>query len=86
MVSRASDRLHITPQTISGQLSVLEEYLGVNLFERVGRDLEVTEAGRLVMSCADEIFSLGGELEEEIHQLPSSRPQLFRVGVVDAMP
>ena len=38
------------------------------------------------MSYADEIFSLGGELEEAIHQLPADRPQLFRVGVVDVLP
>jgi LysR family transcriptional activator of nhaA len=38
------------------------------------------------LSFADEIFSLGGELEEAIHQLPDGRPQLFRVGVVDVVP
>jgi LysR family transcriptional activator of nhaA len=85
-VARASERLHLTPQTISGQLSLLEEYLGVDLFTRVGRNLELTESGRLVLSYADEIFSLGGELEEVIHQLPEGRPQLFRVGVVDVLP
>ena len=85
-VARASERLNLTPQTISGQLSLLEEYLGVDLFARVGRNLELTENGRLVLSYADEIFSLGGELEEAIHQLPAGRPQLFRVGVVDVMP
>ncbi|MEA3291777.1 MAG: transcriptional activator NhaR [Pseudomonadota bacterium] len=85
-VTRASERLHLTPQTISGQLSLLEERLGVKLFARVGRNLELTKTGRLVLSYADEIFSLGGELEEVIHQLPESRPQLFRVGVVDALP
>jgi LysR family transcriptional activator of nhaA len=85
-VARASERLHLTPQTISGQLSLLEEYLGVDLFTRVGRNLELTETGRLVLSYADEIFSLGGELEEVIHQLPEGRPQLFRVGVVDVLP
>ena len=85
-VARASERLHLTPQTISGQLSLLEKYLGVELFTRVGRKLELTEPGRLVLSYADEIFSLGGELEEVIHQLPDSRPQLFRVGVVDVVP
>jgi LysR family transcriptional activator of nhaA len=85
-VARASERLHLTPQTISGQLSLLEEYLGVDLFSRVGRNLELTEAGRLVLSYADEIFSLGGELEEVMHQLPEGRPQLFRVGVVDVLP
>jgi len=85
-VARASERLHLTPQTISGQLSLLEKYLGVDLFTRVGRNLELTETGRLVLSYADEIFSLGGELEEVMHQLPIGRPRLFRVGVVDVLP
>jgi LysR family transcriptional regulator, transcriptional activator of nhaA len=85
-VARASERLHLTPQTISGQLRLLEEHLGVELFARVGRNLELTETGRLVLSYADEIFSLGGELEEAIHQLPDGRPSLFRVGVVDVVP
>ncbi|HHH44022.1 MAG TPA: transcriptional activator NhaR [Gammaproteobacteria bacterium] len=84
-VARASERLNLTPQTISGQLNLLEEHLGVELFTRVGRNLELTETGRLVLSYADEIFSLGGELEEVIHQLPEGRPQLFRVGVVDVL-
>ncbi|RDH85912.1 MAG: transcriptional activator NhaR [endosymbiont of Galathealinum brachiosum] len=85
-VARASERLHLTPQTISGQLNVLEKHLGVELFTRVGRNLELTENGRLVLSYANEIFSLGSELEEVLHQLPDERPQLFRVGVVDVLP
>lgn len=85
-VARASERLHLTPQTISGQLSILEEHLGETLFNRVGRNLELTETGRLVLSYANEIFSLGSELEEVIHQLPDTRPQQFRVGVVDVLP
>ena len=85
-VARASERLNLTPQTISGQLTVLENCLGVVLFNRVGRNLELTETGRLILSYADEIFSLGSELEEVIHQLPDERPQLFRVGVVDVVP
>ena len=85
-VSRASERLHLTPQTISGQLSLLEESLGVDLFIRSGRNLKLTERGRLILSYADEIFSLGGELEEVIHQLPAGRPHVFKVGVVDVLP
>lgn len=85
-VARASERLNLTPQTISGQLSLLESHLDVTLFNRVGRNLELSETGRLVLSYADEIFSLGGELEEMIHKLPEQRPQLFRVGVVDVLP
>ena len=85
-IARASERLHLTPQTISGQLSLLDEHLGSKLFNRVGRNLELSDTGRLVLSYADEIFSLGGELEEVVYQLPKDRPQLFRVGVVDALP
>ncbi len=85
-ISRASERLNVTPQTISGQLSLLEGYLGSALFARVGRSLELTETGRLVLSYADEIFSLGTELEEMMHRLPDGRVQPFRVGVVDVLP
>ena len=85
-IARASERLHLTPQTISGQLSLLEENLGEALFNRVGRNLEMTETGRLVLSYADEIFSLGGELEEMVRNLPSGRPLIFKVGVADVVP
>ncbi|MGB5259150.1 MAG: transcriptional activator NhaR [Gammaproteobacteria bacterium] len=85
-IARASERLNLTPQTISGQLSLLEEHLGEALFTRVGRNLELTETGRLVLSYADEIFSLGGELEEMVRNLPDGRPLLFKVGVADVVP
>jgi len=85
-IARASERLHLTPQTISGQLSLLEENLGETLFTRVGRNLEMTETGRLALSYADEIFSLGGELEEMVRNLPDGRPLVFKVGVADVVP
>jgi len=85
-IARASERLHLTPQTISGQLSLLEENLGETLFNRVGRNLELTENGRLVLSYADEIFSLGAELEEMVRNLPQERPLVFKVGVTEVVP
>ena len=85
-IARASEYLHLTPQTISGQISMLEERMGEALFNKVGRNLELTETGRLVLSYADEIFSLGSELEETLRNLPSGRPMEFKVGVVDAVP
>jgi LysR family transcriptional regulator, transcriptional activator of nhaA len=85
-IARASERLHLTPQTISGQLSLLEENLGESLFNRVGRNLELTETGRLTLSYAEEIFALGGELEEVVRNLPHGRPLVFKVGVADVVP
>ncbi|MCU0842530.1 MAG: transcriptional activator NhaR [Thiobacillaceae bacterium] len=85
-VARASERLHLTPQTISGQIGLLEENLGMQLFRRVGRRLELTETGQLILSYADEIFQVGGELEEMLRGQPAGRPVLFRVGVADVVP
>jgi LysR family transcriptional activator of nhaA len=84
-VSRASERLRLAPQTISGQLGLLQEYLGADLFTRVGCNLELTETGCLVLNYANEIFSLGRELEEMMRYLPDRLPQQFRVGVVDVL-
>lgn len=85
-IVKAGERLHITPQTISGQLSLLEDYYGVALFKKVGRNLELSPVGQQVLSYADEIFSLGNELEQMMQHQPSIQPLLFRVGVVDVVP
>ncbi len=85
-IARASEYLHLTPQTISGQISMLEERLGEALFQKAGRNLVLTDTGRLVLSYADEIFSLGNELEQTLRNLPSDRPIDFKVGVVDVVP
>lgn len=85
-IARACKRLHLTPQTISGQLSLLEGQLGVSLFERTGRNLKLTETGRMVKHYAQEIFSLGGELEDLLRNLPNKQLRPFKVGVVEAIP
>ncbi len=85
-LKRASERLHLTPQTLSGQIAALEETMGVVLFRRVGRGLELTEMGRTALSYADEIFQVGGELEDALRGAPAGRLLAFRVGVADVVP
>lgn len=85
-IMKASENLHITPQTISGQISLLEDQFGTALFNKVGRNLELTEAGRMVLSYADEIFSLGNELEQSVKTATTDRTQVLRIGVADAVP
>lgn len=85
-IARASEILHLTPQTISGQINQLEDNLGLALFNRVGRNLELTETGRLALSYADEIFSLGSELEDNLRNLPENRPLTFTTGISDVVP
>ncbi len=85
-ITRAGERLHLTPQTISGQLTLFEESLGYRLFDRVGRRLELTDAGRVALGYADEIFALGQELQEALRERSGSRLLVLRVGVIDAVP
>jgi DNA-binding transcriptional LysR family regulator len=85
-VTRASERLHVTPQTISGQIGAFEDVLGFKLFERVGRRLELTDAGRVAVGYADAIFTLGGELEADWRHRPKGRLPTFRAGISDVMP
>ena len=85
-IVRACEQLNLTPQTISGQIGLLEQALGVELFRRAGRRLELTETGRLALSYAEEIFQVGGELEEALRSHPVERHVLFRVGIADVVP
>jgi LysR family transcriptional activator of nhaA len=85
-ITKASEHLHITPQTISGQIQLLEEQLGKALFNKAGRNLALTDTGRMVLSYADEIFSLGNELEQSIRTASTDRTSLLRVGIADSIP
>jgi LysR family transcriptional activator of nhaA len=85
-IGRASTRLHVTAQTISGQLTLFEQVLGQPLFDRIGRRLQLNDMGRMVLRYADDIFTLGGELEEAVQRGPGERPLQLRVGVTDAVP
>jgi LysR family transcriptional activator of nhaA len=86
-VLRASEQLHLTPQTLSGQIRLLEERLGQRLLRKAGRGVEPTEAGRMVMQYADEIFTLGGELEESLRGGHEAVPApLLRIGIADSVP
>ncbi len=84
-IIRASEQLNLTPQTISGQITLLEQAYGVELFQRVGRQLELTETGRQALTYAEQMFQLGGELEAMLRAGPQEQI-LFRVGVADVVP
>ncbi|MBV7527074.1 MULTISPECIES: transcriptional activator NhaR [Pseudomonas] len=85
-IVRACEQLNLTPQTISGQISLLEQTFGIELFRRVGRQLELTEAGRQALPYAEQMFQLSGELELMLRAQPNEQQILFRVGVADVVP
>ncbi len=85
-VVKASERLHVTPATISIQLRDLEKSLGVKLFRKAGRGLALTEMGIAVQSYANDIFATGQELLDMVNGRPVGGPMVLRVGIKDVMP
>ena len=83
-IARAAQQLHITPQTISGQLGEFAESLGVELFRRSGRNLELSDAGRRILAYADDIFSTEDALLEAVRD-QSRATTTFRVGFADSV-
>jgi len=85
-IAAATRKLNLTQPTISAQLRLLEESLGEKLFERAGRGLVLTEAGRIALRYADEIFALGRELRDTLRDRPTGRPVRMTVGIADVVP
>jgi LysR family transcriptional activator of nhaA len=85
-VARAAQTLRLAQPTLSGQIRKLEHVLDEKLFERRGRNLVLTEMGRVAYRYAEEIFSLGGELMETMRGRPTNRPPQLHVGIADAIP
>ena len=87
-VVKAGEQLHTTPQTLSAQIKLLEERLGRRLFRKAGRNLELTDDGRVALRYADDIFSLGAEMEAALRERRAGGAQQvleFRVGIEDAV-
>lgn len=82
-IARAATQLHLTPQSISGQLTEFAATLGVELFRRSGRNLELTDAGRRILSYAEDIFTTGDELLAALRDHSAKKILPFHVGIAD---
>lgn len=80
-LTRTAERLHLSQSALSIQIRKLEERLGHRLFERRGRQLHLTEAGRIALDHADAIFAAGDELVGTLKETGRAR-QAVRVGAL----
>ncbi len=83
-LTRTAERMNLSQSALSSQIRTLEERLGHPLFDRVGRQLVLTEVGRIALDYADRIFSTGEEL---IATLERSRAETapLRVGALSTL-
>jgi LysR family transcriptional activator of nhaA len=85
-IARAAEELMVSQPTISIQIKELETSMGQPLFDRVGRGLKLTEAGRIALNYANQIFSLGQEMSDAIEHRPAGWSLKLSVGVLDVIP
>jgi LysR family transcriptional activator of nhaA len=81
-MTRAAEKLKISQSTLSEQLAELEAWLGQSLFDRRGRELHLTDAGRLALEHAETIFTTGHELMTRFRQSDQNRQRVLRIGAV----
>lgn len=85
-VTRAAERLGLAIQTVSAQLVLLEKSIGKSLFNVQGRRMVLTEAGRIAMRYADQIFLLGEQLQEALASSEIDQTMRLTVGLSDSLP
>jgi LysR family transcriptional activator of nhaA len=85
-IARASETLRLAQPTISEQIRLLEESLGVKLLQKKGRNLFLTDAGRVAFEYAEEIFSRGREMSDVLRGRTVGRATRFTLGIADVVP
>jgi LysR family transcriptional activator of nhaA len=81
-VTRAAEKLKISQSTLSEQLAELEDWLGQPLFDRRGRELHLTDAGRVALEHAETIYTTGHELITRFRQSGETQQRVLRIGAV----
>lgn len=84
-LTRAAERLHLSQSALSVQLAKLEAQLGHPLFDRQGRGLVLTEAGRIALDYADTLFQAGDELLSTLQGRPAANRSVLRVGALTTL-
>lgn len=85
-VSKAAERLRLGQPTLSAQLKQFEDTLGIQLFERKHKKLILTEQGKVALDYSKNIFRMGSEMYEVLHdRLKPLKPSLH-LGALDSVP
>jgi LysR family transcriptional activator of nhaA len=81
-MTKAAAKLKISQSTLSEQLAELEDWLGQPLFDRRGRELHLTDAGRVALEHAETIYTTGHELITRFRQSGETQQRVLRIGAV----
>ena len=81
--TRAAEKLFLTQPAVSLQVKALEDELGEDLFERRGRQILLTEAGRLLFARAEAILEMAEQIRQDMAALGQLRTGRLSIGTSD---
>ena len=81
-VSRAAEEMHVTQPAISAQLRALEELAGTALTRKVGRNIQLTAAGEVMLQFSERILQLWEQAGDELGELQGVSSGTLRIGAV----
>ena len=84
-LTRAASRMNVSQSALSVQIQKLEHQIGHPLFERAGKKLLLTEAGRIALDYADTVFKAGDELLSTLRGRPVASRQALRIGALTTL-
>jgi len=85
-IARAAEKLRLGQPTLSSQLKQLEGMIGKPLFERRNRKMVLTEAGKVALDYANEIFRMGDEMLEALEDQNQQNQTHLQIGALDSVP
>lgn len=80
-LTQASDRLHLSQPAISKQVKQLEQQLGLTLIDRDKRPARLTQAGKQILTLAEQVLPLIAQTERRLVELSEGHHQQLRVAV-----
>jgi LysR family transcriptional regulator, transcriptional activator of nhaA len=84
-LTRAAENMNVSQSSLSVQIQKLEHQVGHALFERAGKKLSLTEAGRIALDYADTVFKAGDELVSTLRGRPVASRRTLRVGAITTL-
>ncbi len=84
-ITQTANECHVSQSALSQQIKQLETTMDVQLFERAGRQLVLTDMGRKVLNYADEIFTRGEELQSFLKKGESTTQRHINIGVLTTL-
>lgn len=84
-VSKAATKLRLGQPTLSAQLKQFEDVIGIKLFERQHKKLTLTEQGKVALEYAQNIFKMGNEMYEALHDRMSPNRIHLQIGALDSL-